>query len=35
LVVIKLDKEHSRVVGKAEGKDANAKAEELADKLCR
>lgn len=35
LVVIKLDKERSRVVGKAEGKDANEKAEQLADKLCR
>ncbi len=35
LVVIKLDGEKSRVVGKASGKNANEKAEELADKLCR
>ncbi len=34
LVVIKLAKEKSRVVGQVSGKDGNEKAEALADKLC-
>jgi hypothetical protein len=35
LVVIKLDKEKSRVVGHVPSKDGNVKAEEMADRLCR
>jgi len=33
--VIKLDKENSRVVGKASGAKANEDAERLADRLAR
>lgn len=35
LVVIKLDKEKSRIVGHVPAKEGNAKAEELADRLCK
>lgn len=35
LIVIKLDKEKSRVVGHVAAKDGNSKAEALADKLCK
>ena len=35
LIVIKLDKENSRVVGKASGAKANDDAERLADRLAR
>jgi hypothetical protein len=35
LIVIKLDRQNSRVVGKVSGKDANEKAEKMADSLCR
>lgn len=35
LIVIKLDKEKSRVVGHVSAKEGNAKAEEMADRLAR
>jgi len=34
-VIIKLDKENSKVVAHQPGKDGNEKAEQLADKLCK
>lgn len=35
LIVIKLDGQSSRVVGKVSGKEGNEKAEKIADELCR
>lgn len=35
LIVIKLDRENSKVVGHVSAKEGNEKAEALADKLCR
>lgn len=34
-VIIRLDKENSKVVARVPGKDGNEKAEQVADKLCR
>jgi hypothetical protein len=35
LIVIKLDGQGSRLVGKVSGKEGNEKAEKIADELCR
>ena len=35
LIIIKLDRQNSRVVGKVSGKEGNEKAEKIADELCR